>query len=419
VIVVDESDLSDLNCSIPQFFNREPCSGNGVCDPSTGLCECFPGWTGRSDIFNTEGRDCQINEMTIKILWAMVLTISLATIVPVFRRFQERWAHFQNVQQAKTQNGRKSTLFKNKGLVTVLFHGFGLFPSTIFLAILKLARPTGRIGIDWPETLAFMLVRIFIGAMLAVFQPALIKTFLRGSRSKTITKQKSLIEFSERFASANFMVCVIASFIPFGSISTRGEPSVHNLSVLQAYFAIGGLYIFFLIIQAVYVHLKASRMLQKAYELTMDSSLLEVKKKIAKTELEGIFHATWQTTTFAALLGVPSLYNKHDYVVAIFFSIYPVVGLNFANTYVNTSSASSDSGTSSKVDASPASSVTVSKPFESIEETSKVQEEIETISPAPPPPRNGKETLSERFKRATRLFSNQTQDIEDIDDDFI
>lgn len=42
------------------------CSGHGTCTPNN-TCVCDDGWTGLSDIINTEGVDCQISIPAVKV----------------------------------------------------------------------------------------------------------------------------------------------------------------------------------------------------------------------------------------------------------------------------------------------------------------------------------------------------------------
>jgi len=361
-------EIDDLNCTVPQIFNREPCSGNGVCNPSTGLCECFPGWTGRSDVFNTEGRDCQINEMAVKLLWLFALLMCIVTLVPILRRLRERWAHFSKTRRKKLMEGRKVSVFDNKGFLSVLLQVFFLIPSLIVLSILKLARPNGRIGLDWPETLAFALVRIAVSVMLGVFQPALIKTFFRGSKSKSIEMQKFLIRFSQRFAVGNTALVFVMVFVPFGSISTNGEPSTRSLRIIQTYLALATICISNFIFQALFVRFKAQNILEKAYALTGDPIMLEIKRKIMKHEFQGILHASWQTMAYLMML-FPFFYNKHDYALPVFFSIYPIIALKIANTFVKSSSFSASDENENPHLATSSSAIAGS--FESFEETTE------------------------------------------------
>jgi len=401
--------IEDLNCTLPQIFNREPCSGNGQCSFETGLCECFPGWTGRSGIFNTEGRDCQINETAIQAIWGLVLAICLVTIVPIMRRLIERWAQFKRNQRSRLREGRKVSIFENKGLLSVLCHVFGLFPALVTLSVLKLSRPYGRIGLNWPETIAFFLVRVTITTMIAIFQPALIKSFLRGSRSKTLGKQKILIKLSERFAVGNIFVSFGATLIPFASIGTQGEPSLKTLRVFQCYFAFAMLYLLNVMFEGLYIKFKAEHLLSKAFALTQESFILEIKQKISKNESEGIFHAAWQTVAHAVMF-FPFFANKFDYAVAFFFAVYPIIGLKIASTYVNSSASSRSGGTGTIPESYSLSMPSSAKSLEgSFEGTTQDDDEL---IPPPPRARSGKETFSARFQRKLHGVFNKQEVID-------
>ena len=50
------------------FEIAKPCSGNGICNSSSGLCECNPGWTSWGDFAIEPGLDCDIHIATLKSL---------------------------------------------------------------------------------------------------------------------------------------------------------------------------------------------------------------------------------------------------------------------------------------------------------------------------------------------------------------
>ncbi|GBG34016.1 Hypothetical Protein FCC1311_102392 [Hondaea fermentalgiana] len=52
------------------------CSGRGSCVNQS--CVCDAGWTGASDIFDTEGLDCQIHTLSLQLLWAAAALAALA-----------------------------------------------------------------------------------------------------------------------------------------------------------------------------------------------------------------------------------------------------------------------------------------------------------------------------------------------------
>jgi hypothetical protein len=55
------------------------CSGNGILDNVTGLCNCFPGFSSRADFRYAIGKDCDVQPNIVMALW---ITLSVLFFIP-------------------------------------------------------------------------------------------------------------------------------------------------------------------------------------------------------------------------------------------------------------------------------------------------------------------------------------------------
>mmetsp|Transcript_22819 Transcript_22819/g.29124 ORF Transcript_22819/g.29124 Transcript_22819/m.29124 type:complete len:429 (+) Transcript_22819:189-1475(+) len=140
------------------------CSGHGTCVENNTRCKCEEGWTGLSDIVNTENSDCQIFIIGVKVLWGLTLFHALIvqeTIIPYlfkkWRRLSSRRLQSNKVKTGKHVIQRPAGIKLSRRiqmdhLFAILLFEFVVFPSTTTFGILRIISEKERIGVTVAST---------------------------------------------------------------------------------------------------------------------------------------------------------------------------------------------------------------------------------------------------------------------------
>ena len=277
---------ANLTCSDASFTDVD-CSGHGVCispnatnNLTAATCVCDAGYTGRSDYINmmAYGSDCHINESTMKIIWIILLTASVLSIVTSIKRSEK--------SRKKKRKGKKGPSY------TILFFLFVFLCAvcTFLLAIVKLAFGQDQlIGIDPLPTLLFTMSRITFYVMAffmvrVILQMSLGNRMLKKSSGSLATAKKI---FFYKLWVLDILQCL---FVVLPLLFESGSSTVETLyMVLNVYSA-------FALIGTLFAVKAAEKSIGVAFSGTTD-------KKI--TKLKDALHGMVKDAAVAIIINVP------------------------------------------------------------------------------------------------------------------
>lgn len=189
-----------------EFEPLEICSGHGVCNTTTGLCECDENWTSLGDFVPWKGLACSVHVHVVRGLWVLSLIASMALFSICYKFFNSRFkiaedlskriskdnmtsnehSHFSSVlDMAKKKSNDPSFIFPFLFLVSST--------SNFILSVLKIIDPEKfAIGNDPYTTLCCtgFIVCLVIGV--AIFEVVLVN-FLVGYSKMMSTNAKNRI----------------------------------------------------------------------------------------------------------------------------------------------------------------------------------------------------------------------------------
>ena len=123
------------DCVLSKYNNGVlgPCSGHGEC--LLGVCVCDKYWSGRSDWTSLDGLDCQYNDVAVRLLWAIVLALTLNSLL--------QGSKVMKGEVAATKGNVKAMWGRGSGKFCLV----GLFQSTL-MAIVAIAKVATNMRID-------------------------------------------------------------------------------------------------------------------------------------------------------------------------------------------------------------------------------------------------------------------------------
>lgn len=149
--------------SIPNPFDLDispvvgACSGHGSCVNET--CVCTSGWTGRSDLIDTEGLACQVNENVLRGMWGVAAVVAIICFGLSYSKIKQRATDYFATKRRKEAMGKRYTLRNNRGVMASLFHTTLVYPSVLLYALLKEANADERLGLTFGTTLCFFVMK--------------------------------------------------------------------------------------------------------------------------------------------------------------------------------------------------------------------------------------------------------------------
>jgi len=335
--------IAGQNCDVFEYspFGQEnkqgACSGLGVCLDGVN-CECDPGFTGLSDIINTDGIDCHVNINLLKGFWALNLLLATGTFVYSAPRIVERCRIHMQLKKTRREAGRKLTWRNNRALAANLVGSVGCTVSMTLFAILQLARDDERIGVTFGATLFFAMSRTCFYGAVWLYQPALLRSSLTGKRNV-----RWIVEFNEKASLVSCGFAALISFAPFLCFFEEdGTGPVH----VAAYYIlmIGTLVqLVFFGAQALYVKQNVRKVLLESYSVAPSATTLELIAAISAIQMETFRQCVAQFCIYAGFTFSGRLLNSHVYFLPFGWLAYVVIAKKLTFTHIRITGSSSSS----------------------------------------------------------------------------
>ena len=138
--------------------------------------------TGLSDWVNTDGVDCQINDIAVRGLWGFLILFCIYQQAISASRIYQRYQDFRAYQSAQRERGRRARFRDNRGLIAALTHSFLTFPGIVIYGIIRIAKPDERVGVTATATVFFFVTKTAFYFSGWAFQPALLASILQGQK---------------------------------------------------------------------------------------------------------------------------------------------------------------------------------------------------------------------------------------------
>jgi hypothetical protein len=286
-----------------------------------GVCQCSDGWNGRSDWFNRESRDCQINDLAVRILWSIQLLFICSVGIPGWVRMIKYLKSLKQKRQEQRAHGRVPSLTKNKALIAMVCYWFGCWPCHVALCAWKVSMPEQKIGVDIMPSLWWFLERSFFYLVGYFFQPALMRSLMKGKHDadKYLAKRRVVLAWKVICASMILVgglvfVPVIdpSGILPQATLVTFNSVMFITLVSLGSY------------AQSVRFHV--SEILDKSYEISKDERVLDIRDSQVAIQNEVTRQTFAQMLLYLGFGAFPFLWSKHDYLYPISITVMPIVG---------------------------------------------------------------------------------------------
>ncbi|GBG27973.1 Hypothetical Protein FCC1311_041962 [Hondaea fermentalgiana] len=321
----------------PEPWTESVC-GNGVCGPA-GVCVCESGWTGRSDLLNTEGITCDINNNVIKGLWAANVLLGLFKIIGTRHLLYAKHAqHLQLVEQSNAR-GKRYTLYDNKGFCAIVVGLLVSFPGTLGVAIIRMVSNYERVGLTWPVTIFFALSKTGFYTAAYLFQPQLLATILRGSKLHRV--QDRLVRLAKAWGISNAIVSITLSYVPFITVALSSDGRDRVAQIVYFVYMAGAWFTMFMLgVQAFVINRRFEALIKdgearktssrskesdtsgpvqgRANLNTQNSTRwADIKTRVYRMQREAYMQSLVQGSFYVLFVGMPYLFNKHDYFTPI------------------------------------------------------------------------------------------------------
>mmetsp|Transcript_9033 Transcript_9033/g.15892 ORF Transcript_9033/g.15892 Transcript_9033/m.15892 type:complete len:443 (-) Transcript_9033:243-1571(-) len=320
-----------------QVNRQGACSGLGVCLDGVN-CQCNPGFTGLSDIINTDGIDCQVNINLLKGFWVLNLLIALGLFTVSVPRILGRYKNHQQLKRLRQESGRKLTWRNNRALAANLVGSVGCTVFMTLFALLQIAKEDERIGVTFGATFLFAITRTCFYAAVWLYQPALLRSTLTGKRST-----RRIVEYNDKVAFVNCAFAAVISYAPFFCfLEDDGTGPIH---VAAYYVLIVGtmLQLIFFGFEALYVDMKVKKVLLESYRVSPSQSILDLSKAISETQTETFRQCVAQFCIYAAFAFSGRLLNAHVYFLPFGWLAYVILGKRLSFTHIRITGSSESS----------------------------------------------------------------------------
>ncbi|GBG27974.1 Hypothetical Protein FCC1311_041972 [Hondaea fermentalgiana] len=321
---------------MPEFFYSyyaepilSPPCGHGDC--VVGVCVCEDGWTGLSDFITTEGIACDINNVAIKALWAINLLILFVCVFHVRDDIKQKRAQHIDLVKQKELSGKKYTVYDNKGYAAILAWLAFCLPGSFAMGILKLVTNDQRVGQTWAMTVFFFVAKLGFYLSAFLYQPQLLATILKGSRS-----QAALVHSSRIWGFCNMLLSMTLGLLPFVTLlasETYRDETAQLIYILYMAGSVLSMLVFgvqALVIQIQFNKIMGGEMASKSKRAD------EIKQKLSSFQRGTYTQATVQGLIYGIFLFVPALWNKHDYFLPISWISFHLLFRKMATSTITT-----------------------------------------------------------------------------------
>ncbi|CAK9106449.1 Hypothetical protein SCF082_LOCUS49578 [Durusdinium trenchii] len=304
------------------------CSGHGSC--VNGTCICDAGWTGKSDLIDTEGLDCQIHEQGLKIAWGVTSFVIGLMVLISLPKLAQRWEDFVATQRRKRAQKHDFRIYHSPIMLSNLcFYVVALPWGTAFVAT-RIAFPSWRVGTDMAPTLFLFMASAGFFCALFFFQTFLLHTFLTSSSSLRV-----LVPLSYAFASYNLLLscaCAAAPFVPTVFGASPSQPAA-KIAFVTYYFGFAVAFIGF-VLQAVYILGRAKSILGITDPKAQSRHLIKVRDAVTSVQRHTIVSGVVLGSLYLVFVGWAFLWNKTDYLLPAAFLVANIVWRHIAETAV-------------------------------------------------------------------------------------
>ena len=266
--------LNDLSGGCDPTLSPQ-CGGYGTCDPVNLTCTCVDYWSSKADFIASQ--DCPTSLIAIYVLWAINIVELIWILYSTSYVLIVRAENFFEQRKLK----KDYTLWKNKGLIALLFY-FGLgYPTHFIMAVLHMVDPLTRVGFDYFPTVLFFLSKCGLYCASVFLQGPLIAAVLRGqSQFVVLVKINYVINICVSMASL-----IVGSFA-FITLDYYQDNLAKQIEIMRAYYLVQGSTLVLNGIQAFLVKKWVFSALESAKALVSSQDKSEtIKRKIG--ELQG------------------------------------------------------------------------------------------------------------------------------------
>mmetsp|Transcript_12499 Transcript_12499/g.14360 ORF Transcript_12499/g.14360 Transcript_12499/m.14360 type:complete len:391 (+) Transcript_12499:216-1388(+) len=328
------------DCEIYDHPRKGVCNDRGICVNDT--CQCEDGFTGLSDFINTEGLDCQINELIVDCLWGFLLFAAVVGQLLSVPKFLDRYRRHKE---------RGHPLKKNKILIAIILYETIVVPSVILAAILKLADKSQRVGVT-PGITVFFFTGKFGFYLTAFFiQPALTEAMMKGSKLGKNPVIDRIIRIQYVGSFMMFVISSLLALLPFITIANGGVYDETAEIVHLAYFGGSAFSMFAYSLQCVFLIFKINGVMKPsglAAGTPSDDKLEQTRKALVSFQKQTLIQQYINGGIFTAFAAAQYMWNRHDYYFPLSWVVFIVLGKKLADTHVGDKSSSKGTGSALK-----------------------------------------------------------------------
>ena len=335
--------------AFPPLENFAACSAQGSC--VNGTCRCLDFWTGRSDFLNTEGRDCQVNEIAIIVLWSLNIAQALYSAYTSAPYVKVRYEGYSERKERMRQRGRKEQLRKNRGLLASLLLLFGGFPVMIASGLLRIAKPDERVGVTFGLTLMFFLVKMVFYTANWLYSPALLTSLLKGTNYRK-DRMAQLVRINEVGSTLVAILSVTFGAVPFAAYLADGELGYSEQAAYMAYFIGMDITMTAYFVLFTFMRINCVAVLDESIKVTGNRETRILRDKLLTMMKSGQVQAGAQLLIYSLFLFWPYMWNKHDYFLPVSWLAFNKLGRECCQTTIKDSGSRSKRSKRSKESAS-------------------------------------------------------------------